>query len=104
MDKDIKFIEVPEDDYFKLLEEKKDLKEEIETQKKINKECEVEYRRVVSQYNSVVEQNRQLQNELSKYRQIVDSISEIIKTEKLEGYSFCDKRMHKIKEILSNLK
>ena len=51
-----------------LSEQNSNLRAELETQKQINKDCEIEYRRVVTQYNAVIEQNRQLQTELNNER------------------------------------
>ncbi len=50
--------------YYKQLKRKE---QELETQKQTNEDCEIEYRRVVTQYNAVIEQNRQLQTELNNF-------------------------------------
>lgn len=55
-----------------------EIKEELETQKQINKDCEAEYRRVVSQYKAVVEQNKQLQVELNEIKKESKNLSEAL--------------------------
>lgn len=53
-----------------------EIKEELETQKQINKDCEAEYRRVISQYKAVVEQNKQLQAELNEIKKESEKIKQ----------------------------